>query len=439
MLLSGASAAPTWSTSTIPTSAGASARKAVVSDGTNYVLSSATLPVSGDIVNKQIQKAAIDSTLAAAEELGDLLFARDKIFNVLDYGVISGDANSDEDGIQLAINAASAVGGGYAPGATVFIPSGEYKISHAITLKSYVTVLMANDASFTILGAPRRIFKFNEGSNLEEYVIGGRFYLNKNTSLLSDTLSNGQYAVACHFEKITCYHTKYMFDVKTSGDGWINGNFGSDFQYSGVGLLNTDAGFNGNLFSNVSFQTWADSTTTVFGSIYGSYNMFSNMMVWDFDNAAAGSHSGHLESTSAYTTIIGGGFTHIEPTYQYGFTDVGYLNYVVCNGAIVSKDRPTTSTGALSAGNGYQITAAMLSPTIIANIGTPIDITANPQIAAGNDGQKITIVGWGYALTLDDGTGLDLAGQCILGDDDTITLVYVSSAALWIEISRSNN
>ncbi len=43
MLLSGASAAPTWSTSTIPTSAG-TAGKILVSDGTNYVLSTPTFP-----------------------------------------------------------------------------------------------------------------------------------------------------------------------------------------------------------------------------------------------------------------------------------------------------------------------------------------------------------------------------------------------------------
>lgn len=46
MLLSGATAAPTWSTSTIPSSAGATAGKALVSDGTNYVLSSFAFPTS---------------------------------------------------------------------------------------------------------------------------------------------------------------------------------------------------------------------------------------------------------------------------------------------------------------------------------------------------------------------------------------------------------
>lgn len=44
MLLSGSSTTPTWSTSTIPTSAGATANKLLLSDGTNYVLSTPTFP-----------------------------------------------------------------------------------------------------------------------------------------------------------------------------------------------------------------------------------------------------------------------------------------------------------------------------------------------------------------------------------------------------------
>lgn len=55
MLLSGASASPTWSTSTIPTSAGATANKVLLSDGTNYVLSTPTFPnasaTSGKIIS----------------------------------------------------------------------------------------------------------------------------------------------------------------------------------------------------------------------------------------------------------------------------------------------------------------------------------------------------------------------------------------------------
>ena len=44
MLLSGASTTPTWSTSTIPTSAGATANKVLLSNGADYVLSTPTFP-----------------------------------------------------------------------------------------------------------------------------------------------------------------------------------------------------------------------------------------------------------------------------------------------------------------------------------------------------------------------------------------------------------
>lgn len=55
MLLSGSSTTPTWSTSTIPTSAGATANKVLLSDGTNYVLSTPTFPNASATSGKKIQ------------------------------------------------------------------------------------------------------------------------------------------------------------------------------------------------------------------------------------------------------------------------------------------------------------------------------------------------------------------------------------------------
>lgn len=52
MFLSGASAIPTWSTSTIPTSAGATALKHLRSDGTNYILTTATISDSPSTAGK---------------------------------------------------------------------------------------------------------------------------------------------------------------------------------------------------------------------------------------------------------------------------------------------------------------------------------------------------------------------------------------------------
>lgn len=55
MLLSGSSAAPSWSTSTIPSSAGATANKVLLSDGTNYVLSTPTFPNASATALKHIR------------------------------------------------------------------------------------------------------------------------------------------------------------------------------------------------------------------------------------------------------------------------------------------------------------------------------------------------------------------------------------------------
>jgi hypothetical protein len=55
MLLSGASASPTWSTSTIPTSAGATALKWLRSDGTNYILSTSTLSDTPSTAGKYLK------------------------------------------------------------------------------------------------------------------------------------------------------------------------------------------------------------------------------------------------------------------------------------------------------------------------------------------------------------------------------------------------
>ena len=55
MLLSGSSTTPTWSTSTIPTSAGATANKLLLSDGTNYALSTPTFPNASATSGKTIR------------------------------------------------------------------------------------------------------------------------------------------------------------------------------------------------------------------------------------------------------------------------------------------------------------------------------------------------------------------------------------------------
>ena len=99
------------------------------------------------------------------------------------------------------------------------------------------------------------------------------------------------------------------------------------------------------------------------------------------------------------------------------------------------------STGTVVAGTG--ITAAMLSPVMYFNTAAAIDITADPQIADGYDGQEILIVGSSdtNTLTLEDGTGIQLeaAASMVLGVGDNIRLIYITVLDLWLQVSRSNN
>ena len=111
---------------------------------------------------------------------------------------------------------------------------------------------------------------------------------------------------------------------------------------------------------------------------------------------------------------------------------------IVSNGLFIStykRDCTPTAAGGILAGD--------LEKVIWIYLTSPIDITAVPQIAAGYNGQEITIVGYNDTNTLkiDNGNGVILAGgvSCTLGEDDTLTLIYTTRFSSWIEVSRSNN
>ena len=110
--------------------------------------------------------------------------------------------------------------------------------------------------------------------------------------------------------------------------------------------------------------------------------------------------------------------------------------------SIILRGYAASGFDGISPTAGSGITQAMLTRVMKNQVGAAIDITADPQIEDGFwDGQTITIIGNHNTntLTLDDGTGLSLAGAAsfVIGTDDQITLMYINSD--WIEISRSDN
>ena len=76
----------------------------------------------------------------------------------------------------------------------------------------------------------------------------------------------------------------------------------------------------------------------------------------------------------------------------------------------------------------------------VAGSGGAVDITADPQIVAGSQGQRVTLKGTDdtNTVTLDDGTGLQLilGLSAVLQNGDTITLVYDEDTTTWYETSR---
>ena len=75
---------------------------------------------------------------------------------------------------------------------------------------------------------------------------------------------------------------------------------------------------------------------------------------------------------------------------------------------------------------------------LVAGDGGPIDITGNPQIVDGSNGDFLTLKGTDdtNTLLLEDGNGLSLQGSFTLGKDDSITLVYTAEDDIWRETSR---
>lgn len=103
-----------------------------------------------------------------------------------------------------------------------------------------------------------------------------------------------------------------------------------------------------------------------------------------------------------------------------------------------------SGTETITAGGG--VTADMLVKKVILIEGDgpgTTDISANPQIAAGSNGQMIILIGTNDSnlVKFDNSNGLQLsaATSFTLGVGDILQLVYVDSIGKWVEISRTDN
>ncbi len=109
-------------------------------------------------------------------------------------------------------------------------------------------------------------------------------------------------------------------------------------------------------------------------------------------------------------------------------------NDVVIGGKLVLTPSPIRN---ITAAGGITVTHSHMR---VQGSGGVVDVTADPQIAVGTDGQRVIIVGESSANTvrLDDGDGLHLhGGSVILGLHNNITLFYDAIESLWEEVDRN--
>ena len=91
-------------------------------------------------------------------------------------------------------------------------------------------------------------------------------------------------------------------------------------------------------------------------------------------------------------------------------------------------------------GTASQINPSTTYPWVrISGSGGSVDLTSDPQMTAGVQGQIQTVQCTSNGVTLDDGTGLDLSAQgtFAMGSGAIITFVYTTAGAgQWVEIYR---
>lgn len=100
-----------------------------------------------------------------------------------------------------------------------------------------------------------------------------------------------------------------------------------------------------------------------------------------------------------------------------------------------SRASPTNITavgGITASANAYEI-------QFVQGSGGPVDISANPQVSAGTTvGQQIVLVGRDDTNTvlLENGTGLELNGDCLLEAASVICLMW--DGTFWTEVYRND-
>jgi hypothetical protein len=113
-------------------------------------------------------------------------------------------------------------------------------------------------------------------------------------------------------------------------------------------------------------------------------------------------------------------------------------NVYVCNGSLVHVPSATTN---ITAAGGITVTNSIMRIQGWNGAPADIDISADPQIAAGVDGQMVILQGMNDSakVLIEDGNGVELtaAGSFDMGAGTFMCLIYSSGDSAWEEQYRS--
>ncbi len=257
----------------------------------------------------------------------------------------------------------------------------------------------------------------------------------------------------------------------TGSDGYYNSLFGFETGYSlTTGYSNTGGGYQALKYvstgdENTGFGNKALVLTNTgdFNSGVGSQALYSNTS--GNYNTGLGYQSGFTNSTGLRNVFIGPRAGYYETGSDKLFIDntprsneadgrvkalvYGEFNALTenqqfkVNGNLTVREAFIQSVDTLSVATGARIDNVSTGVLIVTGRGGSQDISINPQILAGTNGQVLELIGGSDTNTLkiDDGNGVVTAGAAsrTIGLGDVLRLRYISSVSAWVELSWSDN
>lgn len=247
------------------------------------------------------------------------------------------------------------------------------------------------------------------------------------------------------------------FDGDLSIDGELTADkfIGDGSMLTGISVANVG---NATTANTADFATSAGSATTADTATSAGTANFAT-------TAGSATSASTADTATTATNVSGGsisGVTSISTTGSIDATGNITANKFIGDGSMLTginvsnSDNADTATTAKSVvgdvslsssgiigvtpSAGLTVTDSMMR---IQGYAGHVNITANPQISAGDhDGQLLMIRGMSDSatVTFEDGDGIVLSFgvQFKMGANDILTLIYDDVAKLWIEVSRSD-